>query len=535
MNITDGTLSRGLLLLLLAIAACSGSESTPTREVTLDASSAIIMTIGLSDVPGASASEQALDWTKILHDKLEEVGKFFLERLSKFLKELAKEPGGFEFDLDAFAVVPQMRFEAAGETPELYELYPQHSQVIKPLPDQLQWQASDTYWGSADVWVTPAARAFGPHSTESEHIRVQVGQLALILEQYTVDVPEGYDALVGVKLSNALPEEEGPVEVFAKRVAGDADITVTSHLPMIFNDTDWNDFQYITLAAAEDDDQDDDDATVLVSTVVDSIGEEAQNIEASLTATEIDDDRPRFVLDPSSVRVPEGETAEVGVKLSQSPPFKLAAIVTYSGGDRDLEVQSPTIMRFDEDNWDTFQTVTLYAHPDDDAVEGQAQFRISANPPAKVDELFITATEDEPGESLSFSWVLEADFGPNIITYTASGTVPVTLDRNNTSTPLGSGSVYASRRATNEDPELSTGFATLTVRNHWSDTICYCGSTGYCRTRDDPNDYVLAVDVQLPFGSGSQEIVIIVGEGSPYSASYNCGGNTTGSIQAALY
>ncbi len=512
------------------------ASNVPEVLTITDIASAIIMTIGLSDVPGASASEEVLDWTKLLQEKLEEVGKLFLETLSKFLKELAKEPGGFEFDLDALAIVPQMRFEAEGETPELYVLYPQGSQVIKPLPDQLQWEASDIYWGSAHVWVTPAAGAFGPQTTESEHIRVQVGELALILEDYSVIVPEGGTTSVGVKLSNAPPDVEGPVEVAANWIAGDADITVTSPLPMVFDDSNWSDFQYITLAAAEDDDQDDDDAAVVVSTVVDAVGEAPIRVEASLTATEEDNDRPRFVIDPSSVRVPEGETAEVGVRLSQAPPFELAAIVTYSGGDRDLEVQSPTIMRFDENNWDSFRIVTLYAQPDDDFIEGTAQFGVSANPPAKVDEVFITATEDEPGDSLWFRWVFGGLIGYETTTITVDGAVPVTINDRNLNTPLGTGSVFWSLRVEGPEPSYETGSATLTVRNHWSDTICYCGSadTANCRTRVEPN-HILAVDVVFPGSSSSREIVVIVGEDSPYSVSYSCGGQITGSIQASLH
>lgn len=512
------------------------ASNVPEVLTITDIASAVIMTIGLAEVPGASASEEVLDWTKILHEKLEEVGKLFLETLSRFLKDFAKEPGGFEFDLDAFAVVPQMRFEAAGETPELYALYPQRSQVIKPLPNQLQWKASDIYWGSAHVWVTPAARAFGPHSTESEHIRVQVGQLALILDEYSVIVPEGETASVGVKLSNAPPAEEGPVEVFAIRVAGDADITVASQLPMIFDDTNWDDFRDITLAAAEDDDQDDDDATVVVSTVVDAVGDEPIRVEASLTATEEDNDRPRFIIDPSHVRVPEGETAGVGVKLSEPPPFELAAIVKFSSGDRDLQVQSPTLMRFDENNWDSFQTVTLHAEPDADVEEGKAQFRVSANPPAKVDEVYITATEDEPGDSLSFRWVFGGQLGYENITYTVDGAVQVTIDDGNLTSSLGTGSVFWSRRVESADPSYETGAATLTVRNHWSDTICYCGSadTSNCYTKVDPN-HILAVDVVFPGSSSSREIVVIVGEDSPYSVSYNCGGQISGSIQASLH
>jgi hypothetical protein len=196
-------------------------------------------------------------------------------------------------------------------------------------------------------------------------------------------------------------------------------------------------------------------------------------------------------------------------------------------------------MRFDENNWDSFQTVTLHARPDSDAEEGTTQLKVSANPPAQVDDTYITATEDEPGEILAFRWVLINDITAGyIITYTAEGSVPITLDPTNQSTPLGSGTVFAMREDTKDEPHLQTGTATLTVRNHWTDTVCYCGSanTANCYTKVDPDDHILAVTVQFSFASpGGQEIVVIVAEGSPYSVSYNCGGTVSASIQAALH
>jgi hypothetical protein len=496
--------------------------------------------------------DPVVGWIDSFEELLPQVAEFAFDALQSEFEEYASlYPEGLDRDLARFDIVPDLKFRAIGETRALYKLHPLQSNVIHPLDNQLEWQASATHWGSAGLHVTPGAgpeagfwgsaytgSAFGEDKTPSDTIHVTVGELALLLEPYSITVPEGDTASVGVKLSQAPGEEEGPIEVSARRVDGDADITVTSTLPMVFDASNWNDFQYLELAAAEDEDDEDDHATITVSTVVDSVTEQPTTIEATFTATEEDNDRARFVVDPYSIRVPEGDTAEVGVKLSKEPPSRVTAIVTYSSGDRDIIVQSPTTMRFDENNWDSFQTVTLYARPDSDAEEGRTQLKVSANPPAQVDDTYITATEDEPGEQLYFKWVLENEITQNyIITYTAEGTVPVVLDPTNQSTPLGSGSVFAMREDTSEDPPIQTGTATLTVRNHWTDTVCYCGSanTANCYTKADPDDHVLAINVAFFSSSGGQEIVVIVGEGFPYSVSYNCGGTTTGSIQAALH
>ena len=515
------------------------ASNVPERLSITDITSALLMTIGLDDAGEVPGAEAALPWIKPFEERLQEATKALLEQLSKGLKDYADStPGGIEFDMEVFAIVPEMHFEAPGETPELYRLLPDHSNVVHPLHAQLEWQASDTYWGSADVYVTPAPGAFGGQTTESKKVRVQVGELALELSTHRVTVPEGSTAGIGVKLSHPPAES---VSVSVGRAGGDSDISVDSGQSIVFDSSNWSAYRDVILAAADDEDAEDGEATITAHADVLVYGDQPTAIEASLVAVEQDDDRPRFVVDPSSVRVPEGETAEVGVWLSQSPVSKVTAIVTPAGGDTDLVVQSPTVMRFDETNWDRSQIVTLYAYPDEDMEEGSAQFRVSANPPAVVDETYITATEDEPGDRLAFRWYISQQYGSGSITYLADGVVPVVLDPENTTTPLGSGTVFASKEDTTLEPaSLRTGLATLTVRNHWSDTICYCGSADIanCHTRTNTEHHILAVTVQFPFGSGSggQEIVVIVGEDAPFSFAYDCG-NTflTASVEASLH
>jgi hypothetical protein len=74
------------------------------------------------------------------------------------------------------------------------------------------------------------------------------------------------------------------------------------------------------------------------------------------------------------------------VSLSHLPAEELTAIVQYSSGDRDIVVQSATTLRFDEDDWDVPQTVTLHAKADDDVEEDTTQFLVSANAPAEVEQ-----------------------------------------------------------------------------------------------------------------------------------------------------
>ena len=521
------------------------SASNVPANFTIRDLTAVVQTL-LGAGGGGSKPAETQKWIKSLEDLIPEVAKLALDLLDQTFKEYAALlPNPLEYDLELFSVVPQMHYEAWGETRDLYALYPTDSNVIRPLEDQLEWAASPTYWGSAQVYVTPAPApapsfwgslysgpAFGDNTTFSNPVEVTVGDLAIVLELYDLTVPEGDTASVGVKLSHAPQAEEGDVDVFVWP-SGDPDISVTSTVPMSFNDTNWNDFQYLTLAAAEDDDEDDGQATVLLTALLESVGEDPINIEAHLTATEEDNDRTKFVLDPSSVDVPEGETAEVDVKLNQEPSSKVTAIVTYASGDQDIEVRSPTVMRFDEDNWDIYQTVTLYAQPDEDLEEGRAQFLVSANPPATVDDAYITATEDEEGDMLHYSWTI--DDGET--KYTAGGVIPITLDPTaDSETVLGTATGYATRT---QGEDYRSGTSTLTVRNYWTDTVCYCGTT-HCVTRTDPADHILAVDTQLNISTAPasqkqgarRDIVVIVGEDDAFSYSYDCG--AVGTISAEL-
>ena len=528
------------------------ASNVPALLTISDITSVILNTLGVTGSDRIPGSDDALNWINSLEEALPQAVKYGLETLDKEFKQYAASiPEGYSYDLEAFAIVPQMRFEAVGLTRELYKLYPDHSDLIQPSNESLQWQASDTHWGSADVFITPAPGTFGSDNTNvpSNLVRVHVGELALLLDRYRVTVPENGLATFGVKLSHS-PKDGISVRVSAERFTGDSDVSITSALPISFDSSNWDEYQELVLAAADDDDEEDGEATIRVWTEVDSYRVDPVTIEASITATEEDDDRPRFVISTHRVSVPEGGIATFDVKLNKPPSARVAAIVTHSSGDPDIIVESPSIMRFDENNWDSFQTVTLYARPDDDLTDGTAQLRISANPPATIDDTYITAKEDEPGDSLSFRWVLDG-VSPYRSIYTADGTVPVTLDRNNLDTPLGSATVPASLTVHYGDPPIqATGTATLTVRNHWSDTICYCGSndTPNCYTRDNPEDYILAVDVQFSLpsitslveqaqqkGEARRDIVVIVGEDSPYAVSYNCGGAITGTIQASLH
>jgi hypothetical protein len=462
------------------------ASNVPEELKVSDLTSLVVTTLGIAAPGGDAGGTQVLSWINSWNDIKTGYAQTLLDLIDRAFKEYAERPDGMSYDTELFSIIPGLTFRALGQTRDLYLLWPDHGNIIRPLSDQLQWRASDTYWGTASVSITPTATSFGPFgNVRSNSVPVEVGELVLKLDQYRVGVPEGSSAAFGVKLSSAI-EEGVEVSVNARRVSGDPDISVASALPLTIDSSTWDVYQDIVLRAAQDDDAEDGEAGLAVSaSVVTEDG--AIIIEASLSAFELDDDQATFVLDPSSIRVSEGESAQVGVSLSHPPTEELTAIVQYASGDRDIVVQSPTTLRFDEDDWDVPQTVTLHAHADEDVEEGTTQFRVSANDPAEVEEAYITATEDELGARLTIYY---EDWNPHQRA-TVQGAMQVELDPDNFDLPL---ERYGTIRATfvSDYTRSYTGTAYLQVMNHPMEPACPCFD-GACYARQSPSDTILAI------------------------------------------
>ena len=84
---------------------------------------------------------------------------------------------------------------------------------------------------------------------------------------------------------------------------------------------------------------------------------------------------PEIITNTESVIVPEGNTATFQVKLNMYPSANTTVSVTTAGGDSDITVQSGTSLTFTQANWNTYQTVTLAAAVDADALNGQTTIR----------------------------------------------------------------------------------------------------------------------------------------------------------------
>ncbi|MCH8473874.1 MAG: S8 family serine peptidase [Opitutales bacterium] len=80
------------------------------------------------------------------------------------------------------------------------------------------------------------------------------------------------------------------------------------------------------------------------------------------------------------VLVPEGSTANVQVRLREQPYENITLQSTLRDpvdGGESLEVLSGGELDFTPANWDQWQAVTLYAAPDEDAIDGEATLRLT--------------------------------------------------------------------------------------------------------------------------------------------------------------
>ncbi len=212
---------------------------------------------------------------------------------------------------------------------------------------------------------------------------------AIVTSVDIIDVPENGTANLGVKLSAQPP---GTVEVTIVRSSGDTDLSIQSGSVLSFTTSNWNAYQTTTFAAANDVDIVNGSADVIVY-----VSSGASAPLKTINAVEVDDDALAFVLDRSSLAVPEGGTAQFHVRLGSQPSSSVFVLVSRSSGDSDISVQSGGSLAFTTSNWNIDQTVTLAAAGDADVLDGTAAIRVRASSGPSVPDAFLTATEEDGG------------------------------------------------------------------------------------------------------------------------------------------
>jgi Glycosyl hydrolase family 48/Cellulose binding domain len=205
-------------------------------------------------------------------------------------------------------------------------------------------------------------------------------QQALVVTPAAISVPEGGMATYSVRLQS---QPSANVTVTSTAGTGDANLTVVSGATLTFTTANWNVPQTVTIGASEDADTTNGTRPFLVAS--------SGLASVTVNATEADNDSPQaLVVTPTSLNVPEGGTAVVGVHLAAQPSANVTVTTTAGTGDADLTVSAGGTLTFTTANWSTNQNVTIAAVQDADSANGTRPFTVAS---AGLASVTVTATE----------------------------------------------------------------------------------------------------------------------------------------------
>ena len=207
---------------------------------------------------------------------------------------------------------------------------------------------------------TPATSTVTITDDDDPEVKVSFAQ-----SSYTA--PEGNTVSVVVQLS-ADPERTVVIPISAANQDGasGADYSVTTSVTFESGET----AKGVTFTAAQDDIDDDGESVLLeFGTLPDRVSASAAN--PSATVTILDDDTRGVLVTPTSLPVDEGMTAEYTVVLKSEPTGSVTVTVKDPTDNTDVTA-GPASLTFDENDWDTPQTVTVSAVQDADGVNDPA-------------------------------------------------------------------------------------------------------------------------------------------------------------------
>ena len=92
------------------------------------------------------------------------------------------------------------------------------------------------------------------------------------------------------------------------------------------------------------------------------------------TASDLVTPSVAIIVEPAALKVPEGGTVNLAVKLSGPPEEDIALAVSYAG-DPDIKV-SPSSLMFTSSDWNAAKSLTVTAAGDDDSVAGIGNIRV---------------------------------------------------------------------------------------------------------------------------------------------------------------
>ena len=184
-----------------------------------------------------------------------------------------------------------------------------------------------------------------------------------------VTIEEGQNSTYTIALGT---EPTADVTVVMGSSGDGSKVTVTDQL--IFNANNYSTPQTVTIYTFEDDTDYADDTSTIAHGVTTNDPIYAEQTIGNIAVTVTDNDAA-IVLSANAVTVPENNSATYTVKLSHAPTADVTVTIAEGTGNDDdtsLRVTGPSSKRltFTTANWNTAQTVRIYAAGDSDAVNG---------------------------------------------------------------------------------------------------------------------------------------------------------------------
>ena len=254
-------------------------------------------------------------------------------------------------------------------------------------------------------------------------------EVAVSFAQASHSVAEGSAVTVNVTLS-ADPERTVVITISAANQGGASGGDYSAPNSVTFESGDTS--KGITFSATQDDIDDDGESVVLAfATLPDRVSESAAN--PSATVTILDDDIRGVMVTPTSLPVDEGMTAEYTVVLESEPTGSVTVTVKDPSDNTDVTA-GPASLTFDENDWDTPQTVTVSAAQDADGVNESATVTHTLSGADYASEtatdVIVTVVDDEtPGVTIDPTGFTVVPGGSNEYTVVldTEPTVPVTV------------------------------------------------------------------------------------------------------------
>ncbi len=225
------------------------------------------------------------------------------------------------------------------------------------------------------------------------------------LPKITLLSQESYPSYFGAFVSTFSGHEDSDLSVTPSSVSHPIDDATVCYSNDIEWPYCWDPIEDVFLDAAHDADDQDDQITLLLRvTGPDREENYFLGVSYKFIVTIEDDDDPGIEVSPVTLRIPEGETRSVTIRLTDEPLENAGTedvTVTIPESEGDFLTISPSSLTFTNANWNEWQSVQFTAQQDDDFQDHIERFIVAASGGGYDGEkervTVLIVDDDEPG------------------------------------------------------------------------------------------------------------------------------------------